>query len=222
MHLVKLIFFSDVRRHSDRQLSTNKREYENIVYNDQGLPVILATHRGEKADEKVPFYQQNWLQGGNKPHTYNREPAVASILDRAKNPSSNGNNYYNNDPLLQSLIHGTKITQDKRKASLSFYEEKLINRDSGTDSPTANYYEDQNIFSLIQSLGNRPVMDRELGELYGTMDKRAFSPSDKLYTETAAAQPQSAQGLEPAAQGTKSSPIRVSKPQHISYTEIIC
>ena len=225
----KILCFSDLRRHSDRQLSTKWREYENIVYNDDGLPVILATHRGEKADEKVPFYQQSWLQGGRKSSTYNHEPAVASILENpeGKAKGSDGHSNYINDPLLQSLLSTTKPSQDKRKTSLSFYEEKLINRDSGTDSPTTNYYEDHNIYNLIQSLGKGPAIERSLTEMeistkYGGLGGPPcpqLSPVTNHYTPGLPNhnRPKQQQSMDGVTRGTKTSPIRVS--EH-SYTHL--
>lgn len=216
--------FSDVRRHSDRQLGTKWREYENIVYNDQGLPVILATHRGEKADEKMPFYQQNWLQGGRKPHSYNREPAVASILTNKQEKNmaiGYKSSSYRHDPLLQSLIqssNNTKPLQNSRKPSLSFYEEQLMNRDSGTDSPTANYYDDQNIYSLIKSLGHeagveRHHRERDISTKYGGLGGPPISPTSRSYSGALAprkAQQAHIQSQDAAYSGVKSSPINVS------------
>lgn len=213
-------YFSDLRRHSDRQLSTKWREYENIVYNDEGLPVILATHRGEKADEKMPFYQQSWLHGSCKSNTYSKEPAVASILEKPDTTISNGQSNYMNDPLLLSLLDTTKKTQDKRKTSLSFYEEKLMNRDSGTDSPTTNYYEDHNIYSLIQSLGKGPAIARSLAEMdistkYGGLGGPSYSPTSPSAlspipgSSTRHFNYEQQQSVSPS-QGTKSSPVRVS------------
>lgn len=140
-----------MRRHSDRP--SKRREYENIVYNNQGLPVILATHKGEKADEKMPFYQQEWLQRtlkykeGNMGRNGQRnKPSVRASYSEASTDRS-----CRNDPLLLSLLKPP--TKDQvRNTSLGFYEDKLINRDSGTDSPTYNSYDDHSVHDLIKTL----------------------------------------------------------------------
>ena len=95
-----------------------------------------------------------------------------------------------------------------------------MNRDIGTDSPTTNYYEDHNIFNLIQSLGKGPAIERSLTEMeistkYGGL---GGAPCPQLFPVTNHYtpglpnhnRPNLQQSIDGAARGTKTSPIRVS------------
>ncbi|XP_067947911.1 band 4.1-like protein 4 [Watersipora subatra] len=139
-------FDRDVRRHSDRT-PLKKREYENIVYNEEGLPVILATHKGEKSDEKMPFYQQKWLQ--RTLQSRSRSKDKTSVSDKARETIPNSD--YVNDPLMESILR-PPAKDDTTKPRQGFHEEKLISRDSGTDSPTYASYDEQNVNDFIQKL----------------------------------------------------------------------
>lgn len=111
----------------------------------------------------MPFYQQNWLQKSLKPKSskHSRQTAVAAIFSRGQTRASFSGTSNNlsasykaaDDPLMYSLLQSAAAPDPHRKTTPSFHEEKLMNRDSGTDSPTCNNYEEQQILNLINTLG---------------------------------------------------------------------
>lgn len=202
-----------MRRHSEKNLSSTKgREYENIVYNDQGLPVILATHRGEKADEKMPFYQQNWLHQGQQPRTARHNYATKTqnvttpaftrqTLEQGAYSSKKATNQIT-DPLMYSLLHSHSFNEPTTKPSLGFYEDKLINRDSGTDSPTYHNYEDQNnILNMIEKLGTE---HEKLTQGEPATERRWYSNRGRIQGSSA----HQARGQESSLPNTSSDTVR--------------
>jgi len=84
---------------------------------------------------------------------------------------------------MYSLLH---TTAEANKPSFSFYEEKLLNRDSGTDSPTCCSYDDQNIYSLMQTLGNEHGSLIERDETDNTGWPQSRQPSKRSTTSRSA------------------------------------
>ena len=97
----------------------------------------------------MPFYQQEWLQQTlqRKSRNKHRSTISGAASERGVSPEFNPQN----DPLMYSILN-PPTKEEIRKTSLGFYEDKLTNRDSGTDSPTCNNYDDQNMHELIKKL----------------------------------------------------------------------
>lgn len=121
----------------------NPRLYENIAYDADGQPIV------EPQDEKIPAYQLAWA---NKQHHSHHTVQQRPIANRTRASFNTAYNYNDSIHDRQAMVaergyehqqhHMAGDTQwgfhITKSQSLGFYEDKMISRDSGTDSPS--YY----------------------------------------------------------------------------------
>lgn len=132
----ELILARESRWQSDRYPSARApRQYENITYNDKGEPLIQPS---DHQTEDVPCYQQAWL---NHNRFHREDNSQQPLLTPHDNHMSHRETTQQQNRHSDTGLHQNRHNE-KRSPPFSFYEEKTVSRDSGTDSPSF-YHSDE-------------------------------------------------------------------------------